>query len=65
MKYSKKIITAMLITIILFVIAVMVFNFLDKQVQTELIIGFLGLFTGEFSLLAWIKTNKVRNGKDT
>ena len=65
-KFSKQLIKAMIITIICFVIAVLVCNILDVTVQTELIIGFFGVFGGEFGFLAFIKTreNKEEKGDD-
>lgn len=63
-KFSRTIIKTMFATIIFFIGAVMAFNALDKQVQTELIIGFFGIFGGEFGLLAWIKTKKTTLSQD-
>lgn len=62
-KFSKQLIKAMIITIICFVIAVLVCNILDVTVQTELIIGFFGVFGGEFGFLAFIKTRESKTGK--
>lgn len=62
-KFSKQLIKAMIITIICFVVAVLVCNILDVTVQTELIIGFFGVFGGEFGFLAFIKTRENKEGK--
>lgn len=62
-KFSKQLIKAMIITIICFVIAVLVCNILDVTVQTELIIGFFGVFGGEFGFLAFIKTREGKSEK--
>lgn len=62
-KFSKQLIKAMIITIICFVIAVLVCNILDVTVQTELIIGFFGVFGGEFGFLAFIKTRENKEEK--
>ena len=62
-KFSKQLIKAMIITIICFVIAVLVCNILDVTVQTELIIGFFGVFGGEFGFLAFNKTRVNKEEK--
>lgn len=62
-KFSKQLIKAMIITIICFVVAVLVCNILDVTVQTELIIGFFGVFGGEFGFLAFIKTRERKEEK--
>ena len=62
-KFSKQLIKAMIITIICFVVAVLVCNILDVTVQTELIIGFFGVFGGEFGFLAFIKTREYKEEK--
>lgn len=62
-KFSKQLIKAMIITIICFVVAVLVCNILDVTVQTELIIGFFGVFGGEFGFLAFIKTRESKEEK--
>lgn len=62
-KFSKQLIKAMIITIICFVVAVLVCNILDVTVQTELIIGFFGVFGGEFGFLAFIKTRENKEEK--
>lgn len=60
-KFSKKIIAVMFVTIIAFVAAVIACNIFEIQVQTELIIGFFGLFGGEFGFLALIKTRERKD----
>ena len=62
-KFSKQLIKAMIINIICFVVAVLVCNILDVTVQTELIIGFFGVFGGEFGFLAFIKTRGNKEEK--
>ena len=62
-KFSKQLIKAMIVTIIAFIIAVMVCNICEISVQSELIIGFFGVFGGEFGFLAFIKTRENKTGK--
>lgn len=62
-KFSKQLIKAMIATIILFIIAVMVCNIHQITIQTELIIGFFGVFGGEFGFLAFIKTREGKSEK--
>ena len=60
-KFSKKIITVMFITIIAFVSVVIACNIFDIAIQSELIIGFFGLFVGEFGFLAFIKRKERKD----
>ena len=62
-KFSKQLIKAMIITIICFVIAVLVCNICQVTIQSELIIGFFGVFGGEFGFLAFIKTRENKEEK--
>ena len=62
-KFSKQLIKAMIITIICFVVAIIVCNICQLTIQSELIIGFFGVFGGEFGFLAFIKTRENKTGK--
>lgn len=62
-KFSKQLIKAMIITIICFVVAIIVCNICQVTIQSELIIGFFGVFGGEFGFLAFIKTRENKTGK--
>ena len=62
-KFSKQLIKAMIITIICFVVAIIVCNICQVTIQSELIIGFFGVFGGEFGFLALIKTRENKEGK--
>ena len=57
-KFSKQLIKEMIITIICFVVAIIVCNICQVTIQSELIIGFFGVFGGEFGFLAFIKTRE-------
>ena len=62
-KFSKQLIKEMIITIICFVAAIIVCNICQVTIQSELIIGFFGVFGGEFGFLAFIKTRESKEEK--
>ena len=62
-KFSKQIIKVMFITIICFVAAIIACNIFAVTIQSELIIGFFGVFGGEFGFLAFIKTQEKKQAK--
>lgn len=59
-KFSKQLIKAMIVTIIAFIIAVMVCNICEISIQSELIIGFFGVFGGEFGFWPSLRPEKTR-----
>ena len=64
-KMTKFVITA-LINIDVFTIICIVANFLDKQIQAELITGFYSVFTGELAgmLLKKLLDNRRKNKEE-
>ena len=62
-KFSKQLIKAMIVTIICFVVAIIVCNICQVTIQSELIVGFFGVFGGEFGFLAFIKTKEHKEEK--
>ncbi len=62
-KFSKQLIKAMIVSIICVVVALIVCNICQVTIQSELIIGFFGVFGGEFGFLAFIKTKERKEEK--
>lgn len=59
-----RIVWTLVVTLLLFTITVLVYNFMDKQVQPELIVAFFGAITGELVAMGGIKIAKVKQKKD-
>ena len=60
----NKMLLILVITILLFVIAVFTYNFLDKQVQPELINMFLAACIAELTTMGGIKAFKIKHKED-
>ena len=58
----NKILLVVLVTGLLFVVTVLVYNFHDKQVQDSLINMFLGALTAELATMGGIKAFKIKKG---
>lgn len=56
-----KIVWSLIVTLVAFTVTVLFFNYNGKQVQPELITGFIAAITGELATMGGIKVFKVRH----
>lgn len=57
----KRIVWSLIITLVAFTVTVLFFNYNGKEVQPELITGFIVAVTGELATMGGIKVFKVRH----
>lgn len=64
MKKRTKFVIAAMVNITWYTVAVLVINFLGKEVQPELTVAFFAAWTAELAILAGLKVRKERNEDD-
>lgn len=64
MKKRTKFVIAAMVNITWYTVAVLVINFLGKEVQPELTVAFFAAWTAELAILAGLKVRKGKNEDD-
>lgn len=64
MKKRTKFVIAAMVNITWYTVAVLVINFLGKEVQPELTVAFFAAWTAELAILAGLKVRKEKNEDD-
>ena len=64
MKKRTKFVIAAMVNITWYTIAVLVINYLGKEVQSELTVAFFAAWTAELALLAGLKIKKEKENED-
>jgi len=64
MKKRTKFVIAAMVNITWYTIAVLVINYLGKEVQPELTVAFFAAWTAELALLAGLKIKKEKENED-
>ncbi len=64
MKKRTKFVIAAMVNITWYTIAVLIINYLGKEVQSELTVAFFAAWTAELALLAGLKIKKEKENED-